>query len=162
MLDYSTWTFWKHYFYICTCKVRQEIFKWYSLLHWWIVKFLHDLDKHLNVCWYSTATLGDKKLKFFEKWPWFKVWNLLCHVSFFKHFKQTWKHTHLGLSIRLCLPSANTIFTMNFSISQNLPQTNLLKMTLLQNYELHIQGKLFARKLLHVKPNLAIKVFTSC
>ena len=29
-------------------------------------------------------------------------------------------------------PSANTSFTMNFSISQNFPQTNLLKMTLLQ------------------------------
>ena len=30
------------------------------------------------------------------------------------------------------------------------------------NYKLHIQAKLFARKLLHVKTNLAIKLFTSC
>ena len=32
----------------------------------------------------------------------------------------------------------------------------------ISNYKLHIQAKLFARKLLHVKTNLAIKLFTSC
>lgn len=68
-------------------------------------------------------------------------WFAICRVSFQKHSNKHESCKHESGQTR---PPANTIFTMNFSISQNFPQTNLLKMTLLQ---LTYSGEIICKKI---------------
>ena len=68
-------------------------------------------------------------------------WFAICHVSFQKHSNKHESCKHESGQTR---PPANTIFTRNFSISQNFPQTNLLKMTLLQ---LTYSGEIICKKI---------------
>ena len=53
-------------------------------------------------------------------------------------------------------------FYDEFLYFSKFPPDQFTENDFITNYKLHIQAKLFARKLLHVKTNLAIKLFTSC
>ena len=80
---------------------------------------------------------------------------VICRVSFQKHSNKHESCKHESGQTR---PPANTIFTKNFSISQNFPQTNLLKMTLLQ---LTYSGEIICKKMASCPNESRHQVFTS-
>ena len=92
--------------------------------------------------WSAVRERGRNNHVFFEKLDLdIMSWFAICRVSFQKHSNKHESCKHESGQTR---PPANTIFTMNFSISQNFPQTNLLKMTLLQ---LTYSGEIICKKI---------------
>ena len=103
----------------------------------------HRLAKHYHVskCRWQRVRAGRNNHVLEKLHPAIMSWFAICRVSFPKHSNKHESCKHESGQTR---PPANTIFTMNFSISQNFPQTNLLKMTLLQ---LTYSGEIICKKI---------------